>query len=209
MLLSLLALLRDGLHRTGSDTPEGSPDPAATISTCLANMTHSSVDKITFVLHGCSLGAPCEECGADTDIETTLTCASGAHMRNIKTAFVLAHADHILRFITRPEDLFIQDHGFEVNDLAEVGTLGYELDRVYHLMVAVRCGANAPPRPRRNRATCSCLCAVCGRRVDKHAGGGKCICRLVRYCSSTCQSDDWPRHKAACRAARAAMDTMD
>ncbi|KAL7621064.1 hypothetical protein AAE478_008376 [Parahypoxylon ruwenzoriense] len=40
-------------------------------------------------------------------------------------------------------------------------------------------------------------CAVCGREEAKLLKCGRCLSRI--YCSSHCQAQDWPTHKAECR----------
>ncbi|CAK0881551.1 unnamed protein product [Prorocentrum cordatum] len=41
---------------------------------------------------------------------------------------------------------------------------------------------------------CFDLCAVCGKKARFHCSR----CRLRRYCSSSCQRADWPKHQVAC-----------
>ena len=47
-------------------------------------------------------------------------------------------------------------------------------------------------------------CAVCGKQGEASAIPRCSRCKMIRYCSRACQSTDWPRHKAACKAAAGA-----
>ncbi|KAI0717160.1 hypothetical protein C8Q76DRAFT_726803 [Earliella scabrosa] len=65
-------------------------------------------------------------------------------------------------------------------------------------------GPHVPPmsRPRGPREVypLSASCAKC--RTDQSSQGEqkRCsACKLTRYCSTTCQRADWPRHKVACK----------
>jgi len=49
-------------------------------------------------------------------------------------------------------------------------------------------------------STLSRMCANCGTA----APAKRCVCKLVRYCDTTCQTEHWPAHKAVCKQARAA-----
>lgn len=52
-------------------------------------------------------------------------------------------------------------------------------------------------------AVVSTTCSVCLRTSTK---GLACQgCHSIRYCSRECQTHDWPRHKAACKAAQAGV----
>ena len=49
---------------------------------------------------------------------------------------------------------------------------------------------------------------MCGKQGDASAIRLCSPCKTIRYCSRDCQSRDWPRHKAACKAADAAGDAF-
>jgi hypothetical protein len=53
----------------------------------------------------------------------------------------------------------------------------------------------------------SCALARCGAR-EEHPSHFKCCvaCRVPAYCGKECQTEDWPNHKAACKAARKAKE---
>jgi len=62
--------------------------------------------------------------------------------------------------------------------------------------------AASAPELRRN-----CALASCGAKEAHVSHFSKCgACKMVVYCSKTCQLADWPAHKKACKAARKAAD---
>ncbi|KAK3638466.1 hypothetical protein LTR56_013106 [Elasticomyces elasticus] len=48
-------------------------------------------------------------------------------------------------------------------------------------------------------------CATC--KCSKPSNGGPLQCKNVSYCGRECQSQDWPSHKDACKAAKKVADT--